>query len=351
MKKRGVKLNQCIFTNCHRPCAGKRVVCDEHWCSCCDDATADDSRYVTIWGRVHFVREKRRSSAEIQHLRKLPYRPPDVLKELCPSKTAMLQCRARSVGFMVSDYCERIFPTGYYDDDNKKQICSMCLSSNRCKAHRLDKYGHLRQCWNLYDLENPQRKALFICNDDRCNVRVKCCRHIYGCTGGGYNDNVTQRDLTVRQMCKDCVNKHCLCTDCGRMAPFGKSILFSKYLYGQTAATYRSECIYCYDGVSNRGRVSMMLRWWVLRPTMDKWIDALHARGILSLEQAQFVMYNWNDSTVPQRALYLHKKRGVSNVKFVMRKFGGSESMTELMYRTAALPTDVFLIVLRMVAK
>lgn len=351
MKKRGVKLVRCIFTGCASPCPQKRVVCDAHWCDCCADTSADDGRYVTVWERIHFVGTKHISSAEMKRL-KNTWVDKSVIKSLCPAKNKMARCQARVQGRKVSQHCDSIFPSGLFgNDDMEQHICSSCRALNRCVAHRMNERNVLVQCWNVHDMENPQRKALRLCSDDQCNVRVKCLRHIHGCKGGGYNDDVTRRDLTPRQLCKDCVGMYCLCMECGRMAPFEKSILFSKYVYKNAAvdASARNRCIYCirYNGA----HAAALLQWWVLRPTVDKWISGIHAHGILSAEQAAFVMLNWNDCTPPQRALYLHKKRGKSNVRYVMKNFGGSESTTELFYRTSKLPTDVFLIVLRMVLK
>lgn len=345
MKKRGVKLVRCLFADCPRPCPEKRVVCVAHWCDCCADTSAEDGRYVSIWGRVHFVSTKHLSSADMKQLKHLhlDYRN----KSLCPISIELTRCQARAQGRPVSQNCSKIFLSGFFD---KEKICPECHTANRCAAYRMDTRNTLVRCWNVHDLENPHRNALGICNDDLCNVRVKCYRHTQGCKGGGYNDNITKRDLTVPQLCKDCVTKYCLCSGCGRMGQFRKSILFSKYVY-RTAdgASFRNRCIYCIQ--YNGSRASAMLQWWVLRPTVDKWIKGIHALGILSEEQAKFVVLNWNDSTPPQRALYMHKKRGKSNVKHVMRRFGSSDSTTELFYRTAALPTDLFMIILRMAAK
>jgi hypothetical protein len=323
-----------LYPHCKQRCK-TFAYCNKHRCDCLIAITGPQCRIHIIWGRVHSIPYETLSDDDLASLHAQKDKPGS---HCCPNTMHMTRCQSHLHGCVQSSKCHRISP---FSIISSSQLCIECLPANQCKGQLIAPNGSFVRCARVVDWADPQRHALRLCNSERCNKRIPCAR--FDICGADYFATRISNAPTLPALCFACDGPFSTCRGCRRFASTTQSILFSKHVY-RNPKTKRNLCIYC---ISSANVVSMLLHWWILRPTVETWICEVASETGFPKLQAQYLVMHWTSFTPVERALFLRDRSGGA-LAFVMSYYPIHEGVGELMFRTASLPTDIFRLILRM---
>jgi hypothetical protein len=341
----------CIYPRCRATGSNSIYICPSHKCaSCCSTIGLPNRYYVVVWGRMHYVQTARLDEEAARRLQHLPRtaNPNIDTTRMCPNNAGCLvACQASFIGRIQSPGCYKFFPNQYFGTTN---VCIRCSVFNQCQGRRRNEHNAkdpTRQCWRLFDLFDTARTQRKLCDDEHCNVRVPCARK--ECAGAIYKTTL-HLSPPLPDLCEECFPQYHLCEACGRVAQRGKSILFSRHVYPLYMDEECCRCIHCFDTGdeedATKRRTALLLRWWVFRPVVDKWIEQVRLETGFQYLNVQHLLLRWVSYTPLERALLM---RSEDALVFARRFHAGVlEDTGEVLYRTALLPRDVFMIVFRM---